>query len=113
MDKLKLNIYDNEGKVVKTCEAKLVDLTMGTIIELMELLNVDNINDTSELLRTVYKAWTEVREILSKVFPDVEDEEWNNVKLSELLPMLVFVLKDSFSMLVGLFGDAAKNIMGA
>ena len=34
--------------------------------------------------------------ILSKVFPDMTEGDWENVKLSELMPLLVGILKGSF-----------------
>lgn len=113
MEKFELNIYDDNDKVVKTCKANIVDLTMGNVRDLMELFNVEEINDTSELLRKVYKAWKNVTRILGKVFPEVNDEDWDNVKLSELLPMLVYILKDSLKQLFLMFGADSKNEKGA
>ena len=96
MENLKINVYDDEDNVLKTAEAKIVDLRYGTIRNLMELLNVEDINDTGELLKKVYSAWGEVTKILTRVFPEMEDGDWDNVKLSELMPILVIILKSSF-----------------
>lgn len=95
MNELKLNIYDENDKVVKTVKAEVVELRFGTIRKLMELLNVDDINDTAQLLKTVYGAWNSLIKILGVVFPDLTDEDWENVKLSELIPVLVIVIKAS------------------
>lgn len=109
MENLKLNIYDENDNIIKTSEAKMIDLRFGTIRSLMELLKVDDINDTTQLLRTVYSAWAQVISILSKVFPDMEDEDWENIKLSELLPMLVAILKSSFAQILTIPTDE-KNV---
>lgn len=109
MENLKLNVYDENDNIIKTSEAKMIDLRFGTIRSLMELLKVDDINDTTQLLRTVYSAWAQVIGILSKVFPDMEEEDWENIKLSELLPMLVAILKSSFAQILTIPTDE-KNV---
>lgn len=96
MEKLVLKAYDDEDNVIKEAEAKMIDLRFGTVRSLMELLNVDEIEDTAEVLKKVVSAWKQITKILSRVFPTFEDEDWENVKLTELVPLLVFILKDSF-----------------
>lgn len=110
MEALKLNVYDNDGNVIKTSEAQPIDFKFGTIRSLMKLLNVDNINDTTELLKAVYGAWDQVISILSQCFPDITDEEWDNVKVGELIPVLVDTLKYSFANILSIPQDSdAKN----
>lgn len=108
MDKLILNVYDEKDDIVKTSEAKLIDLRFGTIRSLMELLNVDDIDDTSQLLKTVYGAWAQITNILGRVFPDMTEEDWENVKLTELLPILMTILKSSFVQILSIPNDS-KN----
>lgn len=108
MDKLILNVYDEKDDIVKTSEAKLIDLRFGTIRSLMELLNVDDIDDTSQLLKTVYGAWAQLTNILGRVFPDMTEEDWENVKLTELLPILMVILKSSFVQILSIPNDS-KN----
>lgn len=108
MDKLILNVYDEKDDIVKTSEAKLIDLRFGTIRSLMELLNVDDIDDTSQLLKTVYGAWAQLTNILGRVFPDMMEEDWENVKLTELLPILMVILKSSFVQILSIPNDS-KN----
>jgi hypothetical protein len=108
-DKLKLNIYDENDNIIKTSEAKMIDLRFGTIRSLMELLKIDDINDTAQLLKVVYSAWEQVIGILKKVFPDMEEEDWENIKLSELLPLLVMILKGSFAQILTIPTES-KNV---
>lgn len=108
MENLKLNVYNDNDEVIKTAEAKFIDLRFGTIRSLMELLNVEDINDTSELLKKIYSAWNEVIKILSRVFPEMEEGDWDNIKLSELIPMLVVILKSSFVQMLAIPADS-KN----
>lgn len=92
-----LNVYDVEGNVTKTVEAENLDIEFGHIRSIMRLLDVDNINDTWALLKTVYSAWDKLTEVLSQVFPDMEDEDWEHVKIKELVPELLQIVRDSFA----------------
>lgn len=92
-----IKVYDDDDNVVKECKAELVDLRFGQVSALMELLDVENVDDSVTLMRMVNKAWKQLTKILSKVFPDMTEDEWDNVKISELLPVVVLILKSSFA----------------
>lgn len=97
MEELILNIYDEDDKVVKTCKAQFVELKFGAIRSLMKLLKVDEIENNLELMNTIYEAWDKLTAILGKCFPDITDADWDNVKMSELVPVVVSILKSSFA----------------
>ena len=105
---LKLNVYNDENKVVKTATAEVMELKFGSIRSLMKLLNVDNIDDTAQLLKVVYGAWDQLTKILNSCFPDMTDEDWDNVKVSELVVVLVTILKYSFTQMLSIPTDS-KN----
>lgn len=105
---LKLNVYDDENNVVKTATAELIELKFGSIRRLMKLLNVDNINDTFELLKVLYGAWEQITKVLNGCFPDMTEEDWDNVKVSELIPVLLAILKYSFTQMLDIPTDS-KN----
>ena len=107
-DKMIINVYDDEGNVIKTCEAVSVKLKFGAIRSLMELLNVENIENSTELLKTIYSAWEELISILNKCFPEMEYEDWDNVELNELIPVTVDILKYSFGEILNIPRDS-KN----
>lgn len=92
-----IKVYDDDDNVVKECKAELVDLRFGQVSALMELLDVENVDDSVTLMRMVNKAWKQLTKILTKVFPDMVEDDWDNVKISELLPTVVQILKSSFS----------------
>ena len=105
MKSLVLNVYDEKGNVTKTCEAKVIDIRFGTIRSLMKLLNVDNIDDTATLFKTVYNAWDQFILILNRCFPDMKEEDWDGVKLNELIPILIVILKDTFAQMLTIPND--------
>lgn len=108
MDELKLNVYDDNDEIIKTVKAQIVELRFGTVRSLMELLKVDSIDDTGELLKTVYTAWDRITKILQKVFPDMEENDWENIKLTELIPVIILILKNSFMQILTIPTDS-KN----
>ncbi len=97
MDKISINVYGENGEVVKTSEAKIIDLKFGSIRSLMKLLKVEGIDNTLDLMNTIYEAWEQLTKILSECFPDIEESDWDNVELRELVPAIVAFLKASFS----------------
>ena len=97
--KITINIYDDEDKVVKTVEAQLISLRFGVVLSLMEILNIDNVENTVDLLRTIYNAWDEIKMILGKIFPDVDLEELDNTHIDELVPVVLKVVRDSFNVI--------------
>lgn len=105
---LKLNVYDEEDNVIKTVKSEAMELRFGSIRSLMKLLNIDDINDTAQLLSAVYGAWEQLTKILNGCFPDMEDEDWDNVKISELIPVVINILKFSFSQMLTIPTDS-KN----
>ena len=108
MEQLKLNVYDDDNNIVKTSTAELVELKFGSIRKLMKLLNVDNIEDTSELLKVLYGAWEQITKVLNSCFPDMSEDDWDNVKVSEVLPVLISILKYSFTQMLTIPTDS-KN----
>lgn len=94
---LKITVYDDDDNVIKEAKANTVDLRFGQVSAIMELLNVEDATDSADLMRTVYGAWKQLTKILSKVFPDVQGDDWDGVRVSELLPVLVQILKASFA----------------
>ena len=98
-----LNIYAPDGFTVeKTYKAVGYDLMFGTVRKLMKLIKIDQIDDQVEMIKTIYDAWGEITSVLSVVFPGVTDDEWDNVKVKELLPIIVGIAKYSVSEIMGI-----------
>lgn len=107
--KLTLNVYDEKGEVKKICEAQTVDLEFGTVRSLMKVLNVDKMNDSTELLSSVYGEWEQVTGVLNRCFPDMEPQDWEHVKVKELLPVVLNILKASFTEILKIPKDSKNS----
>lgn len=111
MDKksvFQINVYDDGNNIIKTCEAIDAQLKFGAIRSIMKLLNIEDINDTGELLKTIYSAWEQLTVILTQCFPDMTEKDWDNVKLEELVPVVVGILRVSFGKILTIPNDS-KN----
>ena len=94
---LQITVYDDNDKAVKVCKAQTVDIKFGQISAIMELIDVDNIDNNAELLKTVHRAWKQLKKILGKIFPDMTEDDWDYISVKELLPVVVSILKASFA----------------
>ena len=108
--KLLLNVYDDNDNVVKTCKAQFVSIKFGVIRRLMKLLKIDDIDDTLELLRTISKAWDQITGILNKCFPDMTDDDWDNVHTDELIPVVIAIIKMSFKKMASIPNDPKNAV---
>lgn len=107
---LSLNIYDKSGKeVVKTVKSNAYDLMFTTIRKLMKLLKVESLEDKFEVLKIVCDAWEEVIEVLSAVFPDAKEEDWDHVKVKELVPVIIEIAKFSITDALAIPSENSKN----
>jgi hypothetical protein len=91
-----IKVYGKDGQVTKTSSAKPLDLRFGSIRRVMEVLKIEDTKNTYEMLRTVYEVWDELTEILGECFPDITREEWDSVKVNELIPAIIRIVKASF-----------------
>lgn len=108
-----LKIYDEKGQnIIKSYESTTYDLMFGTVMSLMNLLKIEDMDDQMELLKTVYNAWDEIKTVLSGVFPDATEEDWKHVKVKELLPMILEIAKFSVTEMLSIPTDS-KNLKRA
>jgi len=95
---MKLNIYDNK-KIIKTYEAEAYDLMFGTVEDLIEIVNLDQLKsgDDVEIIKlvgkTVVSGMDIIKPLLKDIFEGLTDEELRNVKVSEIASVLVDVIK--------------------
>ena len=109
MDDIKLNIYDDDfNEVVETVTAELVKVPFGVIRRLMVLFNVDNLTDTKQILEVVLKSWNSLIKILDKVFPGLEEDDWDHVDTKELVQVIFKLIKYSAKELTNIPVDS-KN----
>ena len=104
-----LNIYDENNRVIaKQYTAEEVHILFGTIEDLIDLIDENNLNDNMELAKVIVKSMKKLRPILKQVFVGVTDEELRLTRTDELVPLFMQILKYMFTQVNGL-GAGSKN----
>lgn len=94
---IKINVYNEDMKTVKKeVNAELIEIPFGIIRRFMSMFQIKDFNDTSEILNVVSSSWKEITRLLTMIFPDMTDEDYDYVKLKELIKVIIDVLKYSF-----------------
>ena len=96
-----IKVYEKDKKTVKKeCKADTVDLEFCTVRRLMALFDYKNL-DNATLLSLIFEEWNDLVSILSEAFPDMENDDWDHVKMKELLIVIkniaVVAIKDMLS----------------
>lgn len=89
MATIKLNIYksDNKNEVEKTYTAETYDLMLGTLEDIINVIDLDKMNDNMAVAGMVLKCYKQLKPFIKDIFPGVTDEELSRVKMKELIPM--------------------------
>lgn len=113
---IKLNIRNKKNKIVKTYEAQEVNLKMGTVEDIVEVLSIDkaiNANDTAvnlyEVISTVVmNSYAMCKPILQDVFPELTSDELRNVNFKDVINVIIDIIKYSIGDINAVFGNT-KN----
>ena len=109
---MKLNIYKNK-EIIKTYEADSYDLMFGTVEDIAEAIDIDNLQTGSEveILKVVGKlaltSMDTIKNLLEDVFDGISDEELKCVKVTEITTVLLDIVNFTISQLK--MGNGSKN----
>lgn len=109
---IKLHIY-NKKDIIKTYTADTYDVMFGTVEDLISLIDLDDIRtiDDIALIRIignlVMKSFDIIKFLLKDVFDGLTDEELKNTKVSEIISVLIEIVK--FTTIQALKGNNSKN----
>ena len=91
MADLKLNIYDGKN-IEKTYVAEEIDIMFGTVEDLLDVIDFDNLNDEKEVVKVVIKTLNNLKPFLKQIFDGLTDEEIKRTKVKELVPLFVDII---------------------
>lgn len=94
MIELKLNIYKNQKEIEKTLVASGYDLMLGTCEDIMDILDIDQIDDTKEFAAKVVRGYKQLKPLLKDIFEDLTDEDLRGIKVKELIPLALDICKN-------------------
>ena len=91
MADLRLNIYN--GKTIeKTYVAEEIDIMFGTVEDLLDVIDFDNLSDEKEVVKVVIKTLNNLKPFLKQIFDGLTDEEIKRTKVKELIPLFVDIV---------------------
>lgn len=95
MATIELNIYKKENKkeIEKTYRVEGYDLMMGTVEDLMDIIDLEKIHDDQEVAKMIMKAYAQVKPLLHDIFPELTEEEIRRIKVPELVPVFMQIGK--------------------
>ena len=92
MADLRLNIYN--GKTIeKTYVAEEIDIMFGTVEDLLDVIDFDNLNDEKEVVKVVIKTLNNLKPFLKQIFDGLTDDEIKRTKVKDLVPLFVDIVK--------------------
>lgn len=93
---LRLNIYSKEDKkqIEKTYTAEGYDLMLGTIDDLVSIIDLDKMDDDKAVAAMIIKGYRQIKPLLHDVFGATE-EELNRTRVADLVPCIIDICKSS------------------
>ena len=108
---MKLTIYENK-KPVKTYTAEAYDLMFGTVEDIAEAMNLDNLKTGSDVeiiglaVDLIKRNMETVKNLLKDVFDGLTDEEIKHARVRDIARVLLDVVKYTIGQLKS---DNSKN----
>ena len=104
---LKLNIYDKK-EITKTYTAETYDLMFGTVEDLLDVIDIDNIqaSNKAELLKAIAKVLASSMNIVKPLLKEVF-EELRHTKLKEIMNVIAEIIAYSINQITK--GNDGKN----
>lgn len=114
---LKLNIYGDEGEVVKTYTSHEFDLMTGTCEDILKAVDIDKImasmNDSNELgkeiIRVVLTGYSKFRPFMFKAFKGLTEEEFEHTKMKEVGQIITAIVIYTINELFSILGTPRKD----
>jgi hypothetical protein len=103
MMELKLNVYKGR-KIEKTYTATEYDLMFGTVEDLLDIIDLEKLNDETELAKTVLHVAKQVKPLFKDVFVGLTDDELKRVPVREIVPVILELCKYALNEITATFG---------
>lgn len=114
---LKLNVYGDDGEVVKTYTSHEFDLMTGTCEDILKAVDIDKImasmNDSNELgkeiIRVVLTGYSKFRPFIFRAFKGLTEEEFEHTKMKEVGQIITAIVIYTINELFSILGTPRKD----
>lgn len=69
------------------------DLTMGTIDDLVEIIDLDKIDNETEVLKMIIAGYKQIKPLILDMFPEMTEEEYRSVTTTGLVQTIIATAK--------------------
>lgn len=91
---LKLNIYsENKKEIEKTLTAEGYELMLGTVEDIMQIIDVDKIDSDAAVAAMVVKGYRQLVPFIKDIFPEATDDDLRHAKVREIITLFKNVVK--------------------
>lgn len=110
---IELNVYKGKD-VVKTYSAEEVHITVGTVEELLKVIDIDDLIGLSdsrlgvEILKLAVKNFSKFKTVIKDVFPEMTDEEYSSLRVEDLARAIFRILTYTLGTFASIEGDKKK-----
>lgn len=94
MSTLQINIYKNQREVEKTYTAQTYDLMLGTVEDLMEIIDFDKLKSREETAAMIVKCYKLLLPLLYDIFEGITAEDLRKIKVKELVPLFISIIEN-------------------
>lgn len=102
-EKVILKVYESDFKTVKKeVVAEPGKIPFGIVRKLIKVLKTEDTKNTADMLNIVIGMWDDVTKVLLNVFPEMEEEDWDNVDTKEVVEVLWKMVKHYFKGLLNI-----------
>lgn len=106
---MKLPVRNDKGEILKVYESNILRIKWKTVkhfVSIVDLDSLENLDNDIEIGKMVLKAIDPLEEVIRGIFPQLTDEEMENV---DVLQDLVPLAKELFLYVTGKIEELPKN----
>lgn len=110
MTEITLNIYKatNKNEIEKTYKTKGYKLMYGTVKDFLSVIDLDKIDDQTEVAKMVMKSYDQIEPLILDIFPDLLEEELRRTGIDDIISVIIQTAK-AVGESLGLLKDKEKN----
>ena len=91
MTEITLNIYKatDKNEVEKTYKTKGYKLMYGTVKDFMAIIDLDKIDDQTEVAKMILKGYDQIEPLILDIFPDLLEEELRRTGVDDIVAVII------------------------
>lgn len=91
MTEITLNIYSatDKNEIEKTYKTKGYKLMYGTVKDFLSIIDLDKIDDQTEIAKMVLKGYDQIEPLILDIFPELLEEELRRTGVDDIVSVII------------------------